>query len=33
MELVAGKSSRPEKIIATHAFVRDSIRQVETKFS
>jgi len=32
-ELVAGKSARLEKIMALHAFVRDSIRQVTTSFS
>ena len=32
-ELVAGKSARLEKIMALHAFVRDTIRQVETTFS
>lgn len=31
-ELIAGKSSRSEKITAVHAFVRDSIRQVETQY-
>ena len=31
-ELVAGKSSRLEKITAIHIFVRDSIRQVETQY-
>lgn len=32
-ELVAGKTARLDRIMALHAFVRDFIRQVETKFS
>lgn len=31
-ELTSGKASRADKIIAIHAFVRDSIRQVETQY-
>ncbi len=31
-ELVAGKTARPDKITAVHAFVRDSIRQVTTQY-
>jgi hypothetical protein len=30
--LIAGKSSRAEKIVAVHAFVRDAIKQVETRY-
>lgn len=31
-EITAGKESRVDKLIAIHAFTRDDIRQVKTKY-